>query len=89
LIPPYVVLTEPQGRFSEAGFLDNRYKPFATGGNPAQTPFAVEGVVAPGITEQRQRSRRELLHQLDSLAQAVQPTPKSPPPPRQKISLTK
>lgn len=71
LIPPYIVLTEPQGRFSEAGFLGNRYKPFATGGNPAQTPFAVEGVVTPGITEQRQKERRELLHQLDTLAQAL------------------
>ena len=49
LIPPYIVLTEPQGRFSEAGFLGSRYKPFATGGDPAKTPFAVEGVVAPGI----------------------------------------
>ena len=36
LIPPYIVLTEPQGRFSEAGFLGPRYKPFATGGDPAQ-----------------------------------------------------
>ena len=50
LIPPYVVLTEPQGRFDEAGFLGARYKPFATGGNPAQTPFAVDGIITPGIT---------------------------------------
>lgn len=75
LIPPYVVLTEPQGRFDEAGFLGARYKPFATGGNPAQTPFAVEGVVAPGITEQRQKNRRELLHHLDTLAQALPDNP--------------
>ena len=75
LIPPYVVLTEPQGRFDEAGFLGSRYKPFATGGNPAQTPFAVEGVVAPGITGQRQKDRRELLHQLDALAQALPADP--------------
>ncbi len=34
LIPPYIVLTEPQGRFSEAGFMGSRYKPFATGGDP-------------------------------------------------------
>ena len=65
LIPPYIVLTEPQGRFSEAGFLGSRYKPFATGGDPAQTPFAVEGVVAQGITDQRQQSRRELLAQAE------------------------
>ena len=55
LIPPYIVLTQPQGRFSEAGFLGVRYKPFATGGDPAQSRFAVEGVVAPGITDQRQQ----------------------------------
>jgi hypothetical protein len=71
LIPPYIVLTEPQGRFSEAGFLGARYKPFATGGNPAQGRFAVEGVVAPGISDERQRTRRELLHQLDTLERAM------------------
>ncbi|MGO8701237.1 MAG: DUF1501 domain-containing protein [Limisphaerales bacterium] len=71
LIPPYVVLTEPQGRFDEAGFLGARYRPFATGGDPAQTPFAVEGVVAPGISEQRQGNRRKLLHQLDALAREL------------------
>ena len=46
LIPPYIVMTELQGRFSEAGFLGQRYRPFATGGDPAKNPFAVEGVVA-------------------------------------------
>jgi uncharacterized protein (DUF1501 family) len=71
LIPPYIVLTEPQGRFSEAGFLGTRYKPFATGGDPARTPFAVEGVVAPGISAQRQKSRRSLLEQLNTLGQAM------------------
>lgn len=35
MVPPYVVLTQPLGRFSEAGFLGTRYKPFATGGDPA------------------------------------------------------
>ncbi len=30
LVPPYIVLTQPQGRFSEAGFLGPRYKPFST-----------------------------------------------------------
>ena len=75
LIPPYVVLTEPQGRFSEAGFLGSRYKPFATGGDPGQQRFNVEGVVAPGITDQRQRNRRNLLRTLDSLGQAMQTDP--------------
>jgi hypothetical protein len=71
LIPPYIVLTEPQGRFSEAGFLGSRYKPFATGGDPAKTPFAVEGVVATGISEQRQKKRRTLLDQLDTLEHTI------------------
>lgn len=71
LIPPYIVLTEPQGRFSEAGFLGARYKPFATGGDPAQSRFAVEGVVAPGISDQRQQARREYLGELNTLARAM------------------
>jgi hypothetical protein len=70
LIPPYVVLTEPQGRFSEVGFLGPRYKPFATGGDPNAQRFLVEGVVAPGISDERQHGRRELLTRLNSLAQA-------------------
>lgn len=71
LIPPYIVLTTPQGRFSEAGFLGSKYKPFATGGDPARTPFVVEGVVAEGVTEQRQKNRRDLLHKLNTLDQLV------------------
>jgi hypothetical protein len=76
LIPPYIVLTRPQGRFSEAGFLGTPYKPFATGGDPARTPFAVEGVVARGITEDRQRSRRDLLTRLDTFGEAMGDDPK-------------
>ena len=71
LIPPYVVLTEPQGRFSESGFLGLRYRPFATGGDPAANPFAVEGVVAAGLSHARQRSRRQLRDELDTLGKAV------------------
>ena len=71
LIPPYIVLTQPQGRFSEAGFLGSKYKPFATGGDPAANRFAVEGIVLQGISDQRQQRRRELLHQLDALARAL------------------
>ena len=75
LVPPYVVLTQPQGRFSEAGFLGQRYKPFAPGGDPSRTPFAVEGLVAPRITDERRMNRRELLHDLDSLGKAIPANP--------------
>jgi hypothetical protein len=71
LIPPYIVLTQPQGRFSENGFLEERYRPFATGGDPAQARFAVEGVVAQGVSDQRQKDRRELLHNLNTLEKAL------------------
>lgn len=71
LAPPYVVLTEPQGRFSEAGFLGQKFKPFATGGDPNQKPFAVEGIVAKGISDERQLRRRDLLHALDTLGKAL------------------
>ncbi len=71
LIPPYIVVTQQQGRFSEAGFLGTRFKPFATGGDPGRVPFVVEGVVAQGISEQRQKDRRDFLGKLNSLAQAM------------------
>ena len=67
VIPPYVVLTRSHGRFSEEGFLGPNYKPFATGGDPSKNPFVVEGIIAEGVTDQRQVARRNLLHQLDSL----------------------
>jgi len=74
-VPPYIVLTEPQGRFSEAGFLGQKYKPFATGGDPNQPRFAVEGIVAEGISDERQLRRRELLHALDSLGKLMPTNP--------------
>ncbi len=76
LVPPYIVLTQPQGRFSEAGFLGPKYKPFATGGDPNRDPFGVEGIVAKGISDQRQRDRRKLLHSLDSLGHAMPNNPR-------------
>jgi acetyl esterase/lipase len=67
MIPPYVVLTRAQGRFSEEGFLGPKFKPFATGGNPNASRFEVEGVVAPGISDDRQRARRELLGKMNTM----------------------
>jgi hypothetical protein len=71
LIPPYVVLTTTQGRFSECGFLGPKHKPFATGGDPAKSRFEVEGVIAAGISDERQKRRRDLLHRLDTLGRAM------------------
>ena len=71
LVPPYVVLTTPQGRFSETGFLGERYRPFVTGGDPNQKRFAVEGVVAEGFSDERQKNRRDLHDALDTLGDAL------------------
>jgi len=71
LIPPYVVLTQPQGRFSESGFLGSKCKPFATGGDPNAARFEVEGIIARGITDERQLARREFLHKMNTLGKAM------------------
>ncbi|NLF68341.1 MAG: DUF1501 domain-containing protein [Candidatus Anammoximicrobium sp.] len=71
LIPPYVVLTRAQGRFSEEGFLGPKFKPFATGGDPSAERFEVEGVVARSISDERQKARRALRDEMDTLAKAM------------------
>ena len=75
MIPPYVVLTKAAGRFSEEGFLGPNFKPFATGGDPNASRFEVEGVVARGITDDRQKSRRDLLLNVDTMASAMATNP--------------
>lgn len=74
-LPPYIVLTQPQGRFPEEGFLEAEHKPFATGGNPAKDPFAVEGLVSAEISDRRQKDRRSLLAALDTFARERSTTP--------------
>lgn len=71
LIPPYIVLTQPMGRFSEAGFMGIRYQPFATGGDPNARRFEVEGIIAKDLSDNQQRQRREFLGRLNSLHTAT------------------
>jgi Protein of unknown function (DUF1501) len=70
-IPPYVVLTRAKGRFAEIGFLPHRYMPFVTGGDPARTPFTVDGIVVRGLTQKRQEQRRGLLSKLDTIGRTL------------------
>ncbi len=79
LIPPYVVLTQPQGRFSEEGFLGPLYKPFATGGDPNAQRFEVEGVITRGISDERQKSRTALRDNLDTMGEAIASNPQLQP----------
>jgi hypothetical protein len=75
MIPPYVVLTRAAGRFSEEGFLGPKYKPFATGGDPSAPRFEVEGIVARGISDERQQARRQLLEKMNTMGHAMAASP--------------
>lgn len=60
-LSPYIILTVPKGRFSEMGFLSEKYAPLVTGGNPNAVKFIVDGVIPPGDltpTEMQKRFER-------------------------------
>jgi hypothetical protein len=65
LLPPYIVMLEAAGRFSEEGFLGPAYKPFATGSDPNAQRFEVQGVINRGIDDNRQKARRELVDKMN------------------------
>ena len=75
LLPPYVVMLEAAGRFSEEGFLGPRYKPFATGGDPNAARFEVQGIVNRGIDDGRQKARRELADKINFLGYGLADVP--------------
>ena len=66
-LPPFVILTTAKGRFSEVGFLGDRYAPLVTGGNPTAAQFVVDGIVPPGgLTNEEIEHRFDLLREVDS-----------------------
>jgi len=65
LLPPYVVMLDAAGRFSEEGFLGPAYKPFATGGDPNAARFEVQGIINRGVDDGRQKARRELVDKIN------------------------
>ena len=68
-LPPYIALTTNKGRFSENGFLSDRFKPLATGSNPNASKFLVDGFVAPGgIDAEQQRRRNRYAEMLDTFS---------------------
>jgi len=75
LLPPYIVMLQAAGRFSEEGFLGPAYKPFATGGDPNATRFEVQGIVNRGISDQRQKARRDLLEKVNLMGRGSTDAP--------------
>jgi hypothetical protein len=75
LLPPYVVMLQAAGRFSEEGFLGPGYKPFATGGDPNAERFEVQGIVNRGINDARQKARRELVDKMNTMGYGLADVP--------------
>lgn len=73
-LPPYIVVTQPLGRFTEAGFLGSNYKAFATGGNPNNPGFSIGGLGAGGKLT-RTQDRRDLVQAIDGLARRLENDP--------------
>ena len=66
-LPPFVILTTAKGRFSEVGFLGEKYAPLVTGGDPRQPKFVVDGIVPPGaLSAEDIASRFDLLKLVDN-----------------------
>jgi len=75
-LPAYVALTTAKGRFSECGFLGERYSPFATGGNPAGNKFQVDGYTAAGGGSREAVERRfKMLDELDTFSRKAAGAP--------------
>jgi hypothetical protein len=75
-LPPYITLTSPLPWFSDTGFLDTKYRTFATGGDPNDKGFRVQGLaMAGGLTEKRLHDRRTLLQSVDTLAREMDKEP--------------
>ncbi|MBN2473863.1 MAG: DUF1501 domain-containing protein [Pirellulales bacterium] len=75
LLPPYIVMLQAAGRFSEEGFLGPGYKPFATGGDPNAARFEVQGIVNRGINDARQKARRELVDKINLMGYGLADVP--------------
>ncbi len=71
-IPPYIVMTEPLGRFSECGFLGTAYKPYATGSDPSRPRFLASGFVLDGVDDERRDRRLSLLNAVDLYGKIIQ-----------------
>lgn len=71
-LPPFVILTQAKGRFSEVGFLGEKYAPLVTGGNPNAARFIVDGIVPPGgMAISEVEKRFELASRLDTFGRAA------------------
>ncbi len=75
VLPPYIVMLQAAGRFSEEGFLGPGYKPFATGGDPNAERFEVQGIVNRGINDARQKARRELVDKVNLMGYGLADVP--------------
>ena len=71
-LPPYIALTTGKGRFSENGFLSDRFKPLATGSDPNAAQFLVDGFVPPGgVSKEQIIARQKYAAELDTFSSSL------------------
>lgn len=72
-LPPFITLTGNVWWVGEAGFLGDKYKAYAAGGDPNAAGYMAQGMkLAGGMTQERSEGRRSLLKDLDSLAKQME-----------------
>lgn len=71
-LPPYIAVTNPLGRFSEAGFLGSAYKAFATGGNPNSDNFNIGGMDTSEARITRMQRRKDILAAFDTFQRELE-----------------
>ena len=71
-LPPFISLTNASSRFNESGFLDTKYKSYATGGNPNSGKFLAEGIISENTSDAELISRQKLLHSLGQTSQIAE-----------------
>lgn len=70
-LPSYISLPSTSKRFNAGGFLGPKYKPFVTGGNPAQSDFTVEGLNTHYHSSAHLQDKKTLLRDLDSFSKEM------------------
>jgi hypothetical protein len=75
VLPPYVALPS-YNPAAGAGYLPKNCRPFAAGGDPAQSGFRIRDLDAfPGVTGLRMARRREYLEALNRFSRSVESAP--------------
>lgn len=74
---PYITLTAASTRFNEAGFLPSQYKPYDTGGDPADRVFNVDGIFSEHVSKENLLEKQAMIECVNTLSHEIEPTEES------------